>query len=220
MILNFCTFKTFNDRMEYKTSKEISLKQLGWQKIDVTSLVQKWYDTRSSKNRLELLVDCSGCVRHNLQVHVPLNEKKQSVERSASNTPFLVVYIEPDVIKRTKRRAIDCSQAGKSQCCKQRFYVSFKTLGWDDWIIAPPGYYANYCRGDCGNGIRRTPDTLLTFYSHVFDEVRKFNKLNGNQLCCAPLKFSSMSLIYFGPDGSEIIKRDLPKMVVEECGCP
>jgi hypothetical protein len=29
-----------------------------------------------------------------------------------------------------------------------------------------------------------------------------------------------MSLIYFGPDGSEIIKRDLPKMVVEECGCP
>jgi inhibin beta len=28
-----------------------------------------------------------------------------------------------------------------------------------------------------------------------------------------------MSLIYFGPD-MNIIKRDLPKMVVDECGCP
>lgn len=39
------------------------------------------------------------------------------------------------------------------------------------------------------------------------------------QPCCAPTKFSSMSLIYFGPD-MNIIKRDLPKMVVDECGCP
>lgn len=200
--------------MEFKTSKQISLNQIGWQKIDVTSLVQSWC-SRRRRSRLEILVDCSGCIKNNLDLHIPSKEKQ-----SQPNTPFVVVSIEPDVIKRTKRRAIDCSQAGRSQCCKQRFYVSFKTLGWDDWIIAPPGYYANYCRGDCGNGIRRTPDTLLTFYSHIFDEVRKFNKLNGNQLCCAPMKFSSMSLIYVGPDGSEIIKRDLPKMVVEECGCP
>jgi inhibin beta B chain len=193
----------------------MTLSQLGWQKIDVTSLVQKWY-AKNGDSRLEILVDCSGCHAHRLQMHMPRPEKR----KDQSSTPFLMLYIEPDVIKRTKRRAIDCSQAGKSQCCKERFYVSFQTLGWDDWIIAPQGYYANYCRGDCGNGIRRTPDTILTFYSHVFDEVRKFNKLNGNQLCCAPLKFSDMSLIYFGPDGQEIIKRDLPKMVVEECGCP
>lgn len=200
--------------MEFSTSKQVSLNQLGWQKIDVTALVQKLYSSNYHK-KLNVLVDCSGCIANNIKIHM-LSEDSRSKE----HTPFLVLNIEPDLIKRTKRRAIDCSQAGKSQCCKQRFYVSFKTLGWDDWIIAPPGYYANYCRGDCGSGIRRTPDTILTFYSHVFDEVRKYNKLNGNQLCCAPLKFSSMSLIYFGSDGSEIIKRDLPKMVVEECGCP
>jgi inhibin beta len=204
--------------MEFSTSKQVSLNQLGWQKVDITTLVQNWYSS-NYHNKLNVLVDCSGCIANNIKIHMPTDDNRLK-EHSATQTPFLVLNIEPDLIKRTKRRAIDCSQAGKSQCCKQRFYVSFKTLGWDDWIIAPPGYYANYCRGDCGSGIRRTPDTLLTFYSHVFDEVRKYNKLNGNQLCCAPLKFSSMSLIYFGPDGSEIIKRDLPKMVVEECGCP
>lgn len=204
--------------MEYSTSKEISLSKLGWQKIDVTSVVQKFYEDSSSRTSpetsMQLLIDCTGCIRNNLKIHL-----LQDTDEMESTKPFLVVHIEPNIVRRTRRRAIDCSLAGKSQCCKQRFYVSFKTLGWDDWIIAPPGYYANYCRGDCGNGIHRTPDTLLTYYSHVFHEVRKYNKLNGNQLCCAPLKFSSMSLIYFDPDG-KIIKRDLPKMVVDECGCP
>ncbi|CAG9772351.1 unnamed protein product [Ceutorhynchus assimilis] len=109
-------------------------------------------------------------------------------------------------------------QIGKgNQCCKQRFYVSFKALGWEDWVIAPQGYYANYCRGDCGH--HRTPDTFVTYHTHVIEEVRKTQHLSGMTPCCAPLKFSSMSLIYYGPE-STIIKRDLPKMVVDECGCP
>lgn len=79
-------------------------------------------------------------------------------------------------------------------------------------------YYANYCRGDCAAG-HRTPDTFLNYYTHVIEEYRKMDRLAGMQPCCAPLKFSPMSLIYYGPD-SNIIKRDLPKMVVDECGCP
>lgn len=211
-------------------SKTISWKSVGWQKIDVTGLVQKWYQQQDDADeRLQLFVECSGCRDHiKVQLYAQndnynLVDKRKSFKRKSSNDdinrPFLVVHIEPNLVKRSRRRALDCSVATKTQCCKQRFYVSFKALGWDDWIIAPLGYYANYCSGSCGGGLNRTPDTFLTYYSHVFHEVRKYNKLNGNQLCCAPLKFSSMSLIYLGPD-SKIIKRDLPKMVVDECGCP
>ncbi len=135
-----------------------------------------------------------------------------------------------------RRTPLDCGPATR-QCCKQRFFVSFKALGWDDWIIAPSGYYANYCRGDCGSGPNgsgpRTPDTFLNYHTHVLEEFRKTTSVtaaeasnnNNNNLilhhqpCCAPTKFSSMSLIYFGAD-MNIIKRDLPKMVVDECGCP
>lgn len=190
----------------------------------------KQYQEENIAEQFQFLVDCSGC-GDKFQIHKfrpnnlhtrDNNNRQSSTHRNVHsdvNRPFLVVHIEPNAIKRIRRRALDCSIATKTQCCKQRFYVSFKALGWDDWIIAPPGYYANYCSGSCGSGINRTPDTFLTYYSHVFHEVRKYNKLNGNHLCCAPLKFSSMSLIYFGPD-SKIIKRDLPKMVVDECGCP
>ncbi|XP_037926020.1 uncharacterized protein DDB_G0283357 isoform X2 [Hermetia illucens] len=132
------------------------------------------------------------------------------------NRPFLVIHTEPNVMKRVRRRALDCSGAFNGQCCKESFYVSFKALGWDDWIIAPHGYFANYCRGDCAGP--RTPDTYQSYHTHVIEEFRKLDRLTGMQPCCAPLKFSSMSLIYYGKEG--IIKRDLPKMVVDECGCP
>ncbi|XP_029406650.1 uncharacterized protein LOC105225728 isoform X7 [Bactrocera dorsalis] len=133
------------------------------------------------------------------------------------NRPFLVLRTETRRLRRVRRRAIDCVGAIHGQCCKESFYVSFKALGWDDWIIAPRGYFANYCRGDC-TGPFRTPDTFQTFHAHFIEEYRKMGLLNGMQPCCAPVKFSSMSLIYYGDDG--IIKRDLPKMVVDECGCP
>jgi len=133
------------------------------------------------------------------------------------NRPFLVLHTESARTRRVRRRAVDCGGALSGQCCKESFYVSFKALGWDDWIIAPRGYFANYCRGDC-TGSFRTPDTFQTFHAHFIEEYRKMGLLNGMRPCCAPIKFSSMSLIYYGDDG--IIKRDLPKMVVDECGCP
>jgi len=136
--------------------------------------------------------------------------------------PFLVLETESSPnFKRSRRRALECSPRVK-HCCKQRFYISFRDLGWDDWIIAPKGYYANYCRGHCG-GPHRTPDTFLNYHTHVLEEYRRTSEgqanLDGITPCCAPTKFAPMSLIYFGPD-LNIIKRDLPKMIVEECGCP
>uniref|UniRef100_A0A6P7G4I2 Inhibin beta chain n=1 Tax=Diabrotica virgifera virgifera TaxID=50390 RepID=A0A6P7G4I2_DIAVI len=185
----------------------------GWQKIDLTEIVRQWL-AESNDEKLRLFVDCSCCA--NWHIHLFNNVNERSLKAN-TNRPFLVIHTDPSTAKRVRRRAIDCSEDSGNQCCKQRFYVSFKALGWDDWVIAPQGYYANYCRGDCGH--HRTPDTYVTYHTHVIEEARKTQQLSGMTPCCAPLKFSSMSLIYYGPD-STIIKRDLPKMVVDECGCP
>lgn len=151
------------------------------------------------------------------QEHKEKISNSEEEEMLNSSRPFLVLHTEARRQRRVRRRAINCNGALHGQCCKESFYVSFKALGWDDWIIAPRGYFANYCRGDC-TGPYRTPDTFQTFHAHFIEEYRKMGLLNGMQPCCAPIKFSSMSLIYYGDEG--IIKRDLPKMVVDECGCP
>lgn len=264
--------------------RTISLDALGWQKLDVTSVVQKWYGKQSrhrirhahshhnrhhnntnrpttSGDKLTLLVDCSGCgyciqpiifsrtepdTGSESGTSMDMQRDQQQDQRSTSEElddygddtpslggathkvdnftemPFLVLETEsaPNS-KRSRRRALECSPRVK-HCCKQRFYISFKDLDWDDWIIAPRGYYANYCRGSCG-GPHRTPDTFLNYHTHVLEEYRRTPEgqvnLSGITPCCAPTKFAPMSLIYFGPD-LNIIKRDLPKMIVEECGCP
>lgn len=129
--------------------------------------------------------------------------------------PFLVLTTESRSKHRGRRHAYNCED-GIRQCCKQSLYVNFEELGWNDWIIYPRGYYANYCMGECVQ--MRTPDMLAYFHSHVLEEYRIKNPYASITPCCAPTKLSSISLIYFDQN-RHIIKADLPKMVVNECGC-
>ena len=53
--------------LEMVTSLVVNIGQLGWQKFDVTKVVSNWYQGIASKEKLTLLVDCTGCGMH---VHV------------------------------------------------------------------------------------------------------------------------------------------------------
>lgn len=59
-------FQELGKHLEMVTSLAMNIGQLGWQKFDVTKVVSSWYQS-SSKTRLILLVDCTGCGSH---VHV------------------------------------------------------------------------------------------------------------------------------------------------------
>lgn len=202
----------------------LSLKNLGWKKFDVTESVEQWF-TSDSGEKMRLLVDCSGCGTLIETVAFNQNDEPTSDHAHQDNpepkipsslVPFLVVHTEPNISHRVRRRAMDCGRH-VTQCCKQKLYISFEKLGWDDWIIYPSGYFANYCTGDCSNSYR-TPDSYINFYTHVLEEYRRLKPYVGITPCCAPTKLSPISLIYFDQD-LNIIKRDLPKMTVDECGC-
>lgn len=165
----------------------------GWQRLDVTAAARRWART-GARRPLRLLLDCSGCGG---RVRLRLGGGQAA-------RPLLRLRLEPPPARR--RRALDCDATSHGRCCRETFYVSFRALGWDDWIVAPEGYYANYCRGECA--------PFLSYHSQVVEAARL-----ERAVCCAPVRFSALSLIYFGAD-SNIIKRDLPEMVVEECDCP
>lgn len=208
---SYFKLQEFGDFTEDPISIRLDETKAGWQKIDMTSMVSNW-STTSAKDKLRLFVDCSCC--SNWQIHI-LN--KETDKKTDPSRPFLVIETDPTTSKRVRRRSMECSPDLGDQCCKQPFYVSFDKLGWKEWIIAPAGYYANYCKGECGP--HRTPDTYATYHTHVIEQFSKNYHLSGMQPCCAPMRFSSISLIYYDMNHN-IIKRDLPKMVVDECGCP
>ena len=199
-------------------SLQITVDGVGWRRLDITETVQRWF--LRPGERLQLLVDCSSCggefeaslftQRKHKGAHKPRSRRAE-----ASHRPFIVTHTSPTPSKRV-RRALQCDKT-TAQCCKQNLYISFEELGWEDWIIAPNGYQANYCKGSCSS-IYRTLDSFNDFYSHVTEELRRLNLPGPVTGCCAPTRLSSMSLIYLD-EASNIIMREVPRMVVEECGC-
>ena len=92
--------------------------------------------------------------------------------------------------------------------------MNFKDINWHDWIVQPRGYEVNYCEGRC------TGTGTMSAYSHAFvkKQLLSRNKKTKLQICCIPLKFDSLALLYFDVEGT-IRKQVLEGMSVLECGC-
>ncbi|XP_043229386.1 inhibin beta B chain-like [Amphibalanus amphitrite] len=194
-------------RPQLVAKRRVRLEKVGWHRFNLKSAAQDWFDL-SPDRPLRLLVDCVGCKSY-------VKSKFFQQGSDSSSVPFIKIRTQPVPARRVRRAALDCGES-VTHCCRQRLYVSFRELRWDDWVLFPSGYYANYCLGNCQS---RTPDTFRNFHTHVIEGYRqRAGELQDFNPCCAPTKLSPMSLLYFDAD-KNIIKRDLPKMVVEECGC-
>lgn len=106
--------------------------------------------------------------------------------------------------------------ASPAQSC-QRYglYVSFKDLQWE-WIIAPQGYGAFYCGGECGfpapHNVQYTNHAIIQTLAHLMQSS------DIPKPCCAPTKLSSISVLYI-PKETSVHLRKYPKMVAKSCGC-
>lgn len=129
------------------------------------------------------------------------------------------------------------SGSGRERMCQKRsLFVSFKDLGWEvstrqlklicthrarihllqDWIIAPSGYSAYYCHGDCNFPL----NTLMNATNHAIVQtlVHLMNPGKIPRPGCAPTKLSGISVLYYA-DNSNVIMKKYRNMVIKHCGC-
>ncbi|KAK3088611.1 hypothetical protein FSP39_021263 [Pinctada imbricata] len=110
-----------------------------------------------------------------------------------------------------KKRAIT-----RWPCQRQSLYVKFRDLGWQHWIIAPDGYQAFFCDGECsfplGSSINATNHAIVQNLVHLL------NKYEAPSPGCAPTKLGAQSVLYFD-DNFNVILKKFPKMIVKACGC-
>ncbi|KAK7812428.1 hypothetical protein U0070_001526 [Myodes glareolus] len=105
---------------------------------------------------------------------------------------------------------------GRDVCRRHELYVSFRDLGWLDWVIAPQGYSAYYCEGECAfpldSCMNATNHAILQSLVHLMkpDVVPK--------ACCAPTKLSATSVLYYDSSNNVILRKHR-NMVVKACGC-
>ncbi|XP_033015056.1 bone morphogenetic protein 10 [Lacerta agilis] len=102
-----------------------------------------------------------------------------------------------------------------SSCKKTSLYVDFKEIGWDSWIIAPPGYDASQCRGACSFPL---DDHLTTTHAKARTLIHLNDPQKASPACCVPTKLDPISLLFLD-NGVVTYKLNYEGMAVSECGC-
>ncbi|XP_050019922.1 growth/differentiation factor 3 [Alexandromys fortis] len=139
--------------------------------------------------------------------------------RRSFHASLLVVTLNPDHCRpssRKRRAAIPVPKGScKNLCHRHQLFVSFQDLGWHKWVIAPKGFMANYCHGDCpfsmATYLNSSNYAFMQALMHAVDpKVPK--------AICIPTKLSPISMLYQDND-ENVILRHYEDMVVDECGC-
>ncbi|XP_069826480.1 inhibin beta C chain-like isoform X1 [Dendropsophus ebraccatus] len=132
--------------------------------------------------------------------------------------PFLALKVyNKQEDSRIRRHITECT--GDIQiCCLKKFYIAFKDIGWNDWIISPKGYFMNLCEGRCPVHLARAPGIAASSHTAIFSLIKANNAYSNLSLCCVPTKRRPLSFLYFDINNT-IVKADIPDMIVESCGC-
>ncbi|KAF7704555.1 protein DVR-1 [Silurus meridionalis] len=207
--------------MDQESSRRLLLSQSvhdtpGTIRVNLTDLAESWrrpgtnygvvLSLQARRLNNELDQDCAMDLMHQDHLEVP--------ELVAS---LVVVSLNPHQCRARKKRSAYYIPVTPSNVCKaRRLYIDFKDVGWQDWIIAPQGYVANYCHGECpfplSESLNGTNHAILQTLVHSFDPK------GTPQPCCVPIKLSPISMLYYD-NNDNVVLRHYEDMVVDECGC-
>ncbi|NWY98301.1 INHBC protein, partial [Loxia curvirostra] len=186
--------------------RQLSTTGSGWRSFPLLPALQNFFSGQSRTLRLELESRGDG------------SDVTAQLNASWSHQPFLVAKVkvrEPE--HRVAKRSLRCSQ-NSNLCCRKDFYVDFRDIGWNDWIIKPEGYQINYCVGQCPLHVAGSPGMASSFHTAVFNLVKANNVQASGHSCCVPTRRRPLSVLYFDRN-SNIVKTDIPDMIVDACGC-
>nr|XP_005995651.1 PREDICTED: bone morphogenetic protein 8B [Latimeria chalumnae] len=104
---------------------------------------------------------------------------------------------------------------GRQVCKRHELYISFQELGWMDWVIAPRGYSAYYCEGECSFPL----DSCMNATNHAVVQslVHLMKPEAVPKPCCAPTKLNPITVLYY--DNNNVILKKKRNMIVKSCGC-
>lgn len=208
----------------------------GWLEFDITATSNLWVMSPHHNLGLQISVETSSG-RSISPKDAGLVSRDGALERQ----PFMVAFFKVSEVRirtsrstgkqrqRNRNRSSSPQEASKgpahtdynssdqkTACRKHDLYVSFRELSWQDWIIAPEGYAANYCDGECSFPLNAHMNA--TNHAIVQTLVHLMNPENVPKPCCAPTKLHAISVLYYD-DNSNVILKKYRNMVVRSCGC-
>lgn len=184
--------------------------------LDVYPAVERWMQNPSENHGL--IVHVSSKEEHGLRL-------RRDTETDV-NQPTLLTYTDDgrgDTMANMRQKRAASSQRrshrrkNSQEICQRRpLYVDFSDVGWTDWIVAPPGYDAYYCYGDCPFPLGEHLNS--TNHAIVQNLVNSVNPSAVPKACCVPTQLSSISMLYLDEENKVVLK-NYQDMAVVGCGC-
>ncbi|XP_041108561.1 bone morphogenetic protein 2-like [Polyodon spathula] len=195
--------------------------QSKWESFDVSPAVMRWIMHGHVNHGFMVEVVHLDTEVKDSKKHVRISRSLHDDEESWPQVRPLLVTFSHDgkghvLHKREKRQGKPKQKKRlKASCRRHPLYVDFSDVGWNDWIVAPPGYHAFYCQGEC-------PFPLadhLNSTNHAIVQTL-VNSVNSNipKACCVPTELSAISMLYLD-EYEKVVLKNYQDMVVEGCGC-
>lgn len=221
--------------LELLAAVNTSRHHTGWIEFNVTSALRQWIANDKANHGLYITAHPVNRPEHEIR----LDELGLVIKGDEEYQPFMVGFFQGLELKmhamrmqnrRTKRNAsgrkkselrhpfLDTNRVSNvpRSCQIQQLYVSFKELKWEDWIVAPAGYGAYYCSGECNFPLNSHMNA--TNHAIVQTLVHLLHPQKVPKPCCAPTKLTAISVLYF-LDESNVNLKKYRNMVVKSCGC-
>jgi hypothetical protein len=204
--------------------------------LDVFPAVERWLQTPNDNHGLLIEVMPMDTTSNAANSGHHLRLRRAVDEGDAEwlpKEPILFTYTDDgknrhrsgdEIVSRSKRASQSSKRAtqsrkrkeGRQNCQRYPLYVDFQDVGWNDWIVAPPGYDAFYCHGDCPFPLADHLNS--TNHAIVQTLVNSVNPSAVPKACCVPTSLTSISMLYLDEE-SKVVLKNYQDMAVLGCGC-
>ncbi|XP_017047624.1 LOW QUALITY PROTEIN: inhibin beta A chain [Drosophila ficusphila] len=177
-----------------------------WMKIDIEWPIKHWMSGHELSHLIQ--ISCGGC---------DVTDMEELISVDKDYRPFIVIDMQNRRRKSRQKRSVNCS-SGMTECCREHLYISFRDIGWSNWILKPEGYNAYFCRGSCSSVASVTQ--AASHHSSIMKILSTSGANKSLELvpCCTAKQYSSLQLVVMDSRNTATVKT-LPNMVVESCGC-
>lgn len=198
--------------------------------LDVMPAVDRWLHKPKENYGILIQVVVGKENQAPTHRHIRLKRSVEEAEEDwAKMQPILMTYTDDGRYKQRTIREIMTNRGrrapnrrahkrreGRELCQRKPLYVDFSNVGWSDWIVAPSGYDAFYCHGECHFPFADHLNT--TNHAVVQTLVNSINSDLAPKACCIPTQLKPISMLYLD-DQNKVVLKSYQDMEVVGCGC-